>query len=257
MQIVIPAYNEAHRLPRTLELLRRRARELAHVTGRLEIIVVDNNSSDDTAALARRADSPALPIRVIHCAEPGKGAAVRAGLLATSHELVAFMDADAATDLDAVVDGWRAIALGADVAVGSRAVDGSRTDVRHTWLRAQGAGLFRFFSSRLVPGIRDTQCGFKMMRGDLARAVSADLVSTGFSFDVELLARAVQSGARLAEFPVRWTDVPGSTFSPARHGASAFTELAAIAWRTRRTTQSPALEQRAPFRSVEGTGVSA
>lgn len=252
MQIVIPAYNEAARLPRTLELLRRRARDIEQVVGRLEVVVVDNNSSDDTAELARRASTPGLPVQVVHCPIPGKGAAVRAGLLATTHELVAYMDADAATDLDAIVDGWRIMALGADIAVGSRAVGGAETTVRHTWLRGQGASLFRFFSSRVVPGVRDTQCGFKMMRGNLARHVAADLESDGFSFDVEFLARAVRRGATLAEFGVRWTDVPGSTFSPARHGASAFVELASIAWRCRKVAPvvAPERETVGPFGSL-------
>jgi dolichyl-phosphate beta-glucosyltransferase len=79
-----------------------------------------------------------------------------------------------------------------------------------------------------VPGVGDTQCGFKIMRGDLGRAIFADCRTRGFSFDVEMLARARALGARIEEFPVVWSDVPGSTFSPVRHGLRSFAELVSI-----------------------------
>lgn len=239
MQIVIPAFNEARRLPRTLTDLRARASELRSVVGDVEVIVVDNASTDRTAAVAAQYDCAELPVRVIRCDRPGKGAAVRVGFAASDHDVVAFMDADGATSLNALAEGWRLVTSGADVAIGSRAVAGAITHERHTWVRARGAALFRFASNRVVPGIADTQCGFKVLRGDLARLLAMEMVATGFSFDVELLARARRHRARLCEFAVEWTDVPGSTFVPSRHGAGAFVELAAIAWRVRRPLPVP------------------
>jgi dolichyl-phosphate beta-glucosyltransferase len=232
LQIVIPAYNEELRLPRTLRALRR---FVAHrqLLGAVEVIVVDNASTDRTAEVARAAASPVLPVRVVRCDRRGKGAAVRAGLLASDADLVAFMDADGATDLAALDDAWDRIDRGADVVIGSRGVDGSLADVRSRRIRSAGAAAYRRLARRLVPGIADTQCGFKVIRGGLARAVATRLAACGFSFDVELLVRLRAAGARIDEIPVTWTDVPGSTFVPARHGAGAFTELAAIAWRTR------------------------
>jgi dolichyl-phosphate beta-glucosyltransferase len=232
LQIVIPAYNEELRLPRTLRALRR---FVAHrqLLGAVEVIVVDNASTDRTAEVARAAASPVLPVRVVRCDRRGKGAAVRAGLLASDADLVAFMDADGATDLAALDDAWDRIDRGADVVIGSRGVDGSLADVRSRRVRSAGAAAYRRLARRLVPGIADTQCGFKVIRGGLARAVATRLAACGFSFDVELLVRLRAAGARIDEIPVTWTDVPGSTFVPARHGAGAFTELAAIAWRTR------------------------
>ena len=82
-------------------------------------------------------------------------------------------------------------------------------------MRERGARTYRSLHRPLVPGVADTQCGFKLIDGDLARRVFADLRTTGFSFDVEMLARAQALGARIDEFPVTWTDVPGSTFVPA------------------------------------------
>ena len=96
LSIVIPAFNEERRLPRTLRELRRHVVAHRGVLGRVEVIVVDNASSDATAEVARAASSAALPVRVVHCARQGKGAAVRTGLLATDADLVGFMDADGA-----------------------------------------------------------------------------------------------------------------------------------------------------------------
>ncbi len=233
LQIVIPAYNEEHRLPRTLRELRRHVAAQRGVLGHVEVLVVDNASTDATAQVARAADAAALPVRVLRCARRGKGAAVRAGLLATDADLVCFMDADGATGLDALQDAWRRFHLGADVVIGSRAVAGSRTSARACRTRSAGAAAYRSLAGRMVPGIADTQCGFKVFRGDLVRAVARDLEAPGFSFDVELLMRLRAAGAVVEEIPVTWVDVPGSTFVPARHGAGAFTELARIAWRTR------------------------
>lgn len=233
LQIVIPAYNEERRLPRTLRELRRHVAAHRGVIGRVEVLVVDNASTDRTAEVARTADSAALPVRVVRCATRGKGAAVRAGLLATDADLVCFMDADGATGLDAIEDAWRRMLLGADVVIGSRALPGSDTEARHCRTRSAGAAVYRRLAARMVPGIADTQCGFKVFRGDLVRRVARGLRTTGFAFDVELLVLLRAAGAQVEEIPVAWTDVPGSTFVPARHGAGAFAELARIAWRRR------------------------
>ena len=236
LHIVIPAYNEELRLPRTLRTLRRFVTARRPVLGPVEVLVVDNDSTDGTAEVARSASTPAMPVRVVRCSTRGKGAAVRAGLLATGADdtdLVAFMDADGATDLTAIDAAWLSVLRGADVVIGSRGVEGSVADVRSRRIRTAGAAAYRRIARRLVPGIADTQCGFKVMRGGLARSVAEPLAARGFSFDVELLVRLRATGARIDEIPVTWTDVPGSTFMPARHGAGAFTELAAIAWRTR------------------------
>lgn len=233
MQLVIPAYNEEARLPGTLRDLNSYVATRSRVPEAIEVIVVDNNSTDATAALALAGSTPAVPVRVVPCAELGKGAAVRAGIAATDADLVGFMDADGATGLEAYDEAWRLITLGADVAIASRAVEGSRCMVRHSALREHGATVYRNLAGRIVPGISDTQCGFKVMRGDLARRVFAQVETPGFSFDIEFLARARAQGAAIAEFPATWVDVAGSTFHPIRHGARSFADLARIAWCTR------------------------
>jgi glycosyltransferase involved in cell wall biosynthesis len=233
LQIVIPAFNEELRLGRTLRELRRYVVQSHDTLNRVEVIVVDNTSTDRTAAVAAECDSAAMPVRVVRCPTRGKGAAVREGVLATDADLVAFLDADGATDLAALSEAARLVTLGADVAIASRATAGSVTAARHSRVREGGARMYRSLTAHLVPGVGDTQCGFKMFRGDLARRVFGDLVTVGFSFDVELLARCQLSDARIAEFPATWTDVPGSTFHPLRHGARSFLDLAVIGWRLR------------------------
>lgn len=239
LQIVIPAFNEERRLPRTLRELRRHVAAHRGELGRVEVLVVDNASADATADVARAADSSALPVRVVHCARRGKGAAVRAGLLASDADVVAFMDADGATGLAALETAVQRLRLGADVVIGSRGLDDSVTEARHCRSRSAGAAAYRRLARRLTPGIVDTQCGFKVFRGDLVRAAVQDLRTAGFSFDVELLVRLRVAGARIEEIPVTWVDVPGSTFVPARHGAGAFAELARIAWSTRGLAPDP------------------
>jgi dolichyl-phosphate beta-glucosyltransferase len=198
------------------------------------VLVVDNASTDRTAEVAAAMDSPIMPVRVLRCDVRGKGAAVRAGIAATSADVVGFMDADGATGLEAFESAAALLASGADVVIGSRAADGAQIETRHTWVRSAGAALYRRAAALLVPGIGDTQCGFKILRGDLARDVFAMCDTRGFSFDVELLARCRGEQARVAEFPVAWADVPGSTFSPLRHGLRSFADLISIAWRLQR-----------------------
>jgi glycosyltransferase involved in cell wall biosynthesis len=239
LHIVIPAYNEERRLPRTLRELRRHVRDRRGILGDVTVVVVDNASTDRTAEVARAADRPALPVEVVRCDVRGKGAAVRRGFLAVDAadtDLVCFMDADGATALDALDEGWRRMALGADVVIGSRGLEQSVAETRACRTRETGAALYRRLAERLVPGIADTQCGFKMIRAGLARRIAGELRARGFAFDVELLLRLRAAGARIDEMPVVWADVAGSTFVPARHGAGAFAELAGIAWRTRSLT---------------------
>jgi glycosyltransferase involved in cell wall biosynthesis len=228
VQLVVPAYNEASRLPDTVALLAAWLRDQSPAWGRVELIVVDNASTDGTSDVASALSTPELPVTVVHCPRPGKGAAVRTGILATTADLVGFVDADGATGFEALAVAVSLIDGGADVAVGSRAVAGSVTMARHSALRERGAAVYRWSTARLVPGIRDTQCGFKVFRGALARRIWAETLIDGFSFDVEVLGRARLLGAGVEEFPVTWVDVPGSTFSPTRHGVQSFRELAQI-----------------------------
>ncbi len=225
VEIIIPARNEAQRLPAGLTALTEAAAALPCGAA---ITVVDNASTDATASIARDWPGERVPVRLLPCSRRGKGAAVRAGLLASRAPFVGYLDADMATGLSALATAMGLLASGSQVVIGSRAHAGSVVQHRHSRVRALGAAVFRGSTRVIVPGVSDTQCGFKFFSGPLVRAAAGGMTTSGFSFDVELLARCRRLGGEVTEIPVLWRDMPGSTFSVKRHSVSAFTQLAAI-----------------------------
>jgi dolichyl-phosphate beta-glucosyltransferase len=225
LEIIVPARNEQARLSAGLDRLCAKAAEFPPG---VEILVVDSASTDRTAQIVRDWPAGPVPVRLISCARPGKGAAVRAGLLASQAPYVGFCDADMAADLSALDVAVGCLSAGRQVVVGSRAHPASVVEARHSAVRKAGAAVFRGAAQLVSPGPQDTQCGFKFFAGAVARRAAADLTATGFAFDVELIARCRQLGADMIEIPVNWRDIPGSTFSIRRHSMTAFAELAVI-----------------------------
>jgi dolichyl-phosphate beta-glucosyltransferase len=213
LEIVVPAYNEAKRLPRGLSLLLHKLRDLPVSAA---VVVVDNASTDETSAIVRGWTGSA-PVRLLHCSERGKGAAVRMGLLATRAPYVGFCDADMATDLDSLDEVLRLLAEGHSMVVGSRRHPDSVVEEYGRPLRRLGAIVFNRLVRDLTGGAADTQCGFKFFSGPLVRAAAADLRTPGFAFDVELLMHCIRHGGHVTDLPVVWCDVPGTTFSVRRH----------------------------------------
>ncbi|WUI00739.1 glycosyltransferase [Spirillospora sp. NBC_00431] len=238
LEIVVPAYNEAGRLPAGLGLL---CDKLAAFPARSDVIVVDNASTDGTDGIVRSWDGGPVPVRLVRCERRGKGAAVRAGLLATRAPYVGFMDADMATDLAALDEAIVLLREGRPVVVGSRRHGRSVVENYSVPVRRLGAVMFNLIVRDLAGGVADTQCGFKFFDGPLARAAASDLRTAGFSFDVELLAHCVRRGATVADIPVVWCDRPGSTFSVRRHSLQCLLDLARIYLRFRlRAKRAPA-----------------
>jgi glycosyltransferase involved in cell wall biosynthesis len=244
IEIVVPARNEARRLPVGLARL---CQQAAALPMRAAVVVVDSASTDATAAVVRDFPRGPVPVSLLRCERPGKGIAVRAGLLATRAPFVGFCDADMATDLAALEVAVGLLAAGHPMVIGSRALDGSVVEARSSAVRRVGAATFRALARQIVPDATDTQCGFKFFTGPLARAAALPLRTAGFAFDVELIARCQRLGATLTEIPVHWRDVTGSTFSVSRHSAAVFRDVAAI-WLRSRTSREPApLLQPAPL----------
>jgi glycosyltransferase involved in cell wall biosynthesis len=244
IEIVIPAHNEARRLPDGLATLCRKA---ATLPLRTAILVVDSASTDGTGQLVRNWSAGPVPVGLLRCDRAGKGIAVRAGLLATRAPFVGYCDADMATDLSALDTTLRLLAAGYDAVIGSRALRDSEVEARHSPARRVGAAVFRTLARGIVPGVSDTQCGFKFFSGPLARAAAQPLRTPGFAFDIELIANCLRLGGTLAEIPVRWRDVPGSTLSVGRHSAAAAREIVSIWLRSRLTgPSSPRTSQSAP-----------
>jgi len=209
LSVVIPAYNEADRLPATLVSL---LSFLSNDARAAEVIVVDDGSRDETSSKVRDAQATDPRIRLIRLPQNrGKGYAVRTGVVNAFGERVLFADADGATPfaelrrLDAAID------AGARVAIGSRAIDDRSTRVEARLYRRIAGRIFhavvRLFT---VHGISDTQCGFKLFESSTAHDLFSRMRMTGYSFDVEVLLMAQRAGYRVAEVPVNWAHQPGS-----------------------------------------------
>ena len=205
LSVVIPAYNEENRLPATLE----RVQEfLAAGTRSYELVLVDDGSSDGTLDVMKAAADGRGDVKVVALgANCGKGRAVAAGIAASSGALVLFSDADLSTPIEELAKLESALASGADVAVASRALKGSEIVIPQPGTRVLMGKIFNLLvqGSWLVPGIWDTQCGFKLFRGGSGRELFGALRTDGFAFDVEVLHHARRRGLRIAEVPVRWS----------------------------------------------------
>ncbi len=222
VSIVVPAYNEAARLPSSLvpicEYLERRGAR------RWEVIVVDDGSRDRTVEVAEQG-LVALGGRgrvLRHPSNRGKGAAVRTGMLAARGDLVLFTDADLSTPIEEIEKLERALAAGAEIAIGSRAVDRRMVERRQPWARDMMGRLFNLVVRLYaVRGIKDTQCGFKLFTREAARTIFERTRIDGFGFDVEVLALAQWLGVPIAEVPVRWINNTDTRVRLAQ-GAKAF-----------------------------------
>jgi|ERR1051326_267198 glycosyltransferase involved in cell wall biosynthesis len=209
VSVVIPAYNEARRLPSTLAGWRA---YLATQPSDSEIVVVDDGSTDDTATVAS-----GLATRVIRLApNRGKGGAVKAGVLAADGEVIAYADADLNIAPEHLTEALRLLETGADLVAGRR--DLAEYAAAEGGVRLLAGGLVQLTRRTLVmSSIRDTQCGFKVFRRELARAVFNRTRITSFAFDIEVLFLARRLGARIVELPVRTTYRGESTFNVRRH----------------------------------------
>lgn len=212
LSVVIPVYNEQTRVGRTLEeaLGYLRAKRLA-----AEVLVVDDGSDDRTLEVVgkfRKRAAGLQSLRVLrHEVNRGKGAAVRTGALAAKGEVVLFMDADNATPLSEYEKFRPLLREGVDVVVGSRAVDRSQVKVAQPFYRqALGRLANLLIQFLVVPGIWDTQCGFKAFTRKAALQIFPLQTIERFGFDFELLFLAHQKGFGMREVPVQWFNSPYS-----------------------------------------------
>lgn len=234
LSIVIPAYQEQHRLGPTLAKLV--AWAAAHEPG-TEVIVVDDGSTDRTADVAEAFGPPVHVMRLTQ--NRGKGAAIRAGVAATTGERVLLCDADLSTPIEELAVLERELQRGADLVLGSRSVAGANVKVAQAWYRE---GLGRGFNLLLhllgFGGFRDTQCGFKLLRGDVARSLFPAVELDGFAFDVELVDLALRRGLAVREVGVVWLNSADSRVDPLRDSFRMLRDVLRLRWRRWRGVSS-------------------
>lgn len=206
LSLVIPAYNEEARLPALLHTLAHSAALTVEAAGMslLETLIVDDGSDDGTRKILEdaQAEQPRLRAVLDNEHNRGKGAAVASGVLAAQGEYVLIADVDLSTPLEELGKLTEAMRAGADVAIGSRAIEGALVERGPAHRKLLGKAFNG--TVRMLTGldVRDTQCGFKLMPRPVAQYLLAVQLCPGFAYDVELLLRAGQAGLRIVEVPV-------------------------------------------------------
>jgi dolichyl-phosphate beta-glucosyltransferase len=237
VSVVVPAFNEESRLPRLLEVVGATGSEELAGAGLqlLEVIVVDDGSSDGTPeVLAAASGTPWLRPVITRKPNVGKGSAVRRGVRRARGELVLICDTDLATPLREIRKLRAALSGGADVAIGSRALD-PRLEREMPHYRRLAGRAFNL-GMRVLTGLpfRDTQCGFKLMPTAVAQSLLREQLVKGFAFDVEMLMRARNAGLRVEEVPVVYVHDHDTRVSMAHATAQMGRDLIRLAARLRR-----------------------
>jgi dolichyl-phosphate beta-glucosyltransferase len=224
LSVVVPAYNEELRLKSTLPNL---LKILKDKFPRFEIIVVDDGSLDKTAEVVLTYSNCYPEVRLIRYeSNKGKGYAVKTGILNAEGDYILFSDADLSTPIGEVNKLLNAIIEGNDVAIGSRASQDSKILKYQPLYRVLMGKTFNKIVRILgVPGIRDTQCGFKCFSQNVARDIFSRSRIDGFSFDVEILYIARQLELKIAEVGVLWENSPSSRVHPVKHSLQMLKDL--------------------------------
>jgi dolichyl-phosphate beta-glucosyltransferase len=224
LSVVIPAFNEAARLPKSLAHILEYLRGFGRT---FEIVVVDDGSRDGTTDVVRAMSGDNVVV-VVNEQNRGKGYSVKRGMLLAKGQLRLMTDADLSTPIEELPRLLERLEQGVDVVIASRALDGSRIEVRQPPYREAMGRLFNVLVRLLVlPGLYDTQCGFKLFRGEAAAEAFALSQLNGFCFDVEVLYLVRRHGKKIAEIPVVWRNDAATRVSSLR-GFLAFVDLARI-----------------------------
>ncbi|HMO01529.1 MAG TPA: glycosyltransferase family 2 protein [Oligoflexia bacterium] len=227
ISVIVPAYNEETRLkPTILEI----DQYLSSKQVNYEIIIVDDGSTDGTAVLIKELAKNNPNIKPISSQKNyGKGHAVRSGMLAAAGEYVIFADADGATPFAEIERLLAAMRRGVALAIGSRALPSRETKVKTYFYRKLMGRVFNAVANLiLIPGIADTQCGFKMFTRNAAQEIFSRATINRYAFDLEILFLARKLNFPIAEVPINWINKPGSKINLLTDSAKMLFELIKI-----------------------------
>lgn len=227
LSVVIPAYNEEKRILPTLQATVEFCQSRKYS---FELIIVDDGSTDATVGVVTSFAQRTAGISLIQSDKNrGKGSAVRQGMLAASGQFILFQDADGSSPIKELTKLIDAIELGAEVAVGSRNTDSASVHRTVRWHRKFTGNTFNsLVQAALVPGIKDTQCGFKLFTKNAAQNIFRLSLEDGFCFDVEILALANRLNYKVAEIGIDWHDMSGSKVSLVQDSVKMFVALLRI-----------------------------
>lgn len=225
LSVIIPAYNESKRLPLTLIDI---DKHLSKQDFSYEIIVVDNCSTDTTREVMRKFTNIITNVKLIE-SDCGKGAAIKKGMLEAKGDYRLFTDADNSTSIDHFNSMVPFLKKGIDVVIGSRDVKGSKLEPPQAWYKSLAGNIGNIIIQiLLLPGIWDTQCGFKCFSRIAALKIFPLQRLSGFGFDAEILALAKNLGYKIKEIPVTWVNDPSTTV-----GAIAYVKVLIDVFRVR------------------------
>lgn len=222
LSIIIPAHNEALRLPGTLRRIQEFLQSQAYSA---EVIVVENGSQDDTAGVVEAMTSTFPGLRLLREPRAGKGRAVRRGMLESSGEYRFMCDADLSMPIEELPRFLPPTLEPCDIAIASREAPGAARYHEPFYRHWLGRGFNLLVRVLAVPGIHDTQCGFKAFRGEVAEDLFSVQRFDGWTFDVEILFIARRRGYRIQEIATAWTHIPGSRVHVVRDSVAMFVDL--------------------------------
>jgi dolichyl-phosphate beta-glucosyltransferase len=231
LSIVIPAHNEELRLPRTLELTSQFLRAQPYDG---EVIIVENGSQDRTLEIAQKYARQHPAYRVLSEELPGKGRAVRTGMLAARGEYRFMCDADFSMSVDEINRFLPPALPEVEIAIASREAPGAVRYGEPAYRHFVGRVFNGFIRWLTLPGLHDTQCGFKCFKGDLAEELFQEQTLTGWSFDVEILVVARRRGYSIIELPIPWYFNPESKVNVLRDSVQMALDLLRIRWNAMR-----------------------
>jgi len=239
LSIVIPAYNEAQRLPRSLQVISTFLQE-AGWSDQTEVIVVDDGSTDQTIASVQPFTDHWPQLIVIPMPHHGKGAAIKAGVKHATGDFVFFCDTDLSMPINEIVKFLPPQGPDSQIIIGSREVAGAKRYNEPVYRHVMGRIFNRLVQLLVLPGIEDTQCGFKCLQRGVAATLCAEQRLTGMSFDVELLALAKLHGYTITEIPINWYHERDSRVRPLQDSLNMVREVFAMRRRLKNLPYSPA-----------------